>query len=193
MLFHVSAATPHSDIERVLRAAHAVTEPSEAHGSLVGALCVVENYDFDDWLSEILPEGELDADTEATLRALYDETAEALAATDLQFELLCPDDDTPIEARTQALGLWCNGFIYGMGVNGGKDPRQLPGDAGEIVRDLAEIARASVDAGDDDEVNESAYAELIEFVRVGVQLVHDELAESRQPPRPRPPASAAVH
>jgi uncharacterized protein YgfB (UPF0149 family) len=193
MLFPVSAATPYSEYERVLRAAHAVTEPAEAHGSLAGALCVVESYAFDDWLSEILPEGELDAGTELALRTLYDDTAEALAAADLQFELLCPDDETPIEARTQALGLWCNGFIYGLGVNGGKDPRQLPGDAGEIVRDLAEIARASVDAADGDEVNESAYAELLEFVRVGAQLVHDELTESRQPPRPRPPASAAVH
>jgi uncharacterized protein len=193
MMFHVSAATPYTEFERVLRAAHAVTEPAEAHGSLVGALCVVEGYAFEHWLSEILPEGELDADTEATLRALYEETSESLAAADLQFELLCPADDVSIEQRTQALCLWCNGFIYGMGVNGGKDPRQLPGDAGEIVRDLAEIARASVDAGEDEEVNESAYTELVEFVRVGAQLVHDELAEERSPPKPRPPASAAVH
>jgi uncharacterized protein YgfB (UPF0149 family) len=192
-LFLVSAATPYSEFERVLRAAHAVTEPAEAHGSLVGALCAVDAYDFDDWLSEFLPESKLDDDTEATLRALYEETSESLAAADLRFELLCPDDETPIDQRTQALGLWCNGFIYGLGVNGGKDPQQLPGDAGEIVRDLAEIARASVDAGDDEEVNETAYAELVEFVRVGAQLVHDELADLRAPSGPRPPASATVH
>jgi uncharacterized protein len=193
MLFAVSAATPYSEFEHVLRTAHAVTEPAEAHGSLVGALCVVEGYAFEDWLSEILPEGDIDAATEASLRTLYESTSESLAAADMQFELLCPEEDSSIEQRTQALGLWCNGFIYGLGVNGGKDPRQLPGDAGEIVRDLAEVARASVDAGDDEEVNESAYAELVEFVRVGAQLVHEELADSRTPPTPRPPASATLH
>ena len=37
------------------------------------------------------------------------------------------------------------------------------------------------------------FAELVEFVRVGAQLVHEELAEVRTPPVPRPPASAALH
>jgi len=193
MLFPVSAATPYSDYERVLRTAHAVTEPAEAHGSLVGALCVVDGYAFEDWLSEILPEEDHDPEAIDILRDLYEDTRESLAAPDLQFDLLCPDDEAGLEQRTQALGLWCNGFIYGLGVNGGKDPRLLPGDVGEVVRDLAEIARAGIDAEEDEEVNENALAELMEFVRVGAQLVHDELAESRQPPRPRPPASAAVH
>jgi uncharacterized protein YgfB (UPF0149 family) len=193
MLFAVSAATPYSEYERVLRSAHAMTEPAEAHGSLVGALCAVQDYGFEDWVSEILPEGASDLEAMETLRALYEETSEALRSADLHFDLLCPEDDCSLEQRTQALGLWCNGFIYGLGVNGGKDPRELSGDAGEIVRDLAEIARASVDRSDDEEVNESAFAELVEFVRVGAQLVHEELAEVRTPRPPRPPASAALH
>lgn len=193
MVFPVSAAIPYSDYERALRAAHAMTEPAEAHGTLVGALCAVEGYPFEHWLAEILPEGPVDAEVSEVLRALYEETAESLGATDLHFDLLCPDDEAPIEQRTQALSLWCNGFIYGLGVNGGRDPRLLPGDMGEVVRDLAEIARAGVDASDDDEVNEAAYAELIEFVRVGAQLIHEELSDQRVPPAPRPPSSATLH
>ena len=57
----------------------------------------------------------------------------------------------------------------------------------EIVRDLGEITRAGVDASDSQEANESALAELVEFVRVGVQLVFDELQTLRdheqRPPR----------
>jgi uncharacterized protein YgfB (UPF0149 family) len=65
--------------------------------------------------------------------------------------------------------------------------KQLPGEVGEIVRDLIEITRAGVDADQDEQANESAYAELVEFVRVGVQLLFEELAGAR-----RPPAAAAA-
>jgi len=54
------------------------------------------------------------------------------------------------------------------------------GDLGEIVRDLTEITHADVDNTDTAEANESALAELVEFVRVGVQLVFDELEPLRE-------------
>jgi len=37
------------------------------------------------------------------------------------------------------------------------------------------------DADDDEETNESAYVELVEYVRVGVQLAYEELAPLRTP------------
>ena len=52
----------------------------------------------------------------------------------------------PIEERTQALTAWCTGFLYGLGTSGAADPQRLPGELGEIVRDLTEITRAGVDA-----------------------------------------------
>jgi uncharacterized protein YgfB (UPF0149 family) len=111
----------------------------------------------------------------------------------MQFELLIPDDTDTLEERTRALGLWCNGFLYGLGCNGAGDPRQLPADAAEIVRDLGEISQAGVDAQDSDEANETAFAELLEFVRVGVQLVFEELGQQRTPlPTPAPVATSAT-
>ena len=85
----------------------------------------------------------------------------------MDFDLLIPAEDCPIEERTHALTAWCTGFLYGLGSNGAADPQRLPGDLGEIVRDLTEITRAGVDASDSLEANESALAELVEFVRVG--------------------------
>jgi uncharacterized protein YgfB (UPF0149 family) len=75
--------------------------------------------------------------------------------------------------------LWCTGFLYGLGTSAA-DPQRLPGELGEIVRDLTEITRADVDTRDTREANESALAELVEFVRVGVQLVFDELGALRE-------------
>jgi uncharacterized protein len=166
----------------------AVTEPAEAHGSLAGALCATDAYGVDDWLAEILPEGMVPEEAAvSSLRELYEATRAALTGAQMQFDLLMPDDDEPIQLRAEALTLWCNGFVYGLGSGGAPDPERLPGDAGEIVRDLAQIMQAGVDEREGVEANESALAELVEFVRVGVQVVFEELGALRQPPRPRPP------
>ncbi len=171
------------ELQRLLSHSHAVTEPAEAHGTLAGALCASGGgYSLEDWLAEILPEGPVAGDTDIALRGLYDATVEALIGTDMQFDLLIPDDEQSLELRVEALSLWCNGFLYGLGTNGASDPDKLPGDAGEIVRDLTQISQAGLDANDGIEANESALAELVEFVRVGVQLVFDELGLLRQTP-----------
>ncbi len=177
----------YAQIQRLMADSRAVAEPAEAHGTLAGALCATGAYQYQDWLAEILPEGPApDAAVVSSLRGLYDQTCAALNGTLMQFELLMPDDEAPIEQRTEALTLWCNGFVYGLGTSGASDPERLPGDAGEIVRDLAQIMRAGVDEREGIEANEAALAELVEFVRVGVQVVFEELGAFRQPP-PAPP------
>jgi hypothetical protein len=173
-----------------MAASHALAEPAEAHGTLAGALCSLVPYQLEDWVAEILPEGTLTAAVTPTLRGVYERTVSALAGADMQFDLLIPEDDQPIEERTQALTLWCTGFLYGLGANGAADAQRLPGELGEVVRDLVEISRADVDLRDGLEANEAALAELVEFVRVGVQLVFDELQPLRVS---RTPVSRALH
>src|SRR5258707_15378706 len=177
----VASHSNYDQVKRLLSESRAVTEPAEAHGTLAGALCATGAYRLEDWLAEILPEGTAPGDAAAQLREVYDETHAALTGTQMQFSLLMPDDEEPIELRTEALTLWCNGFVYGLGTSGAPDPEQLPGDAGEIVRDLAQIMRAGVDEREGLEANEAALAELVEFVRVGVQVVFEELGALRHP------------
>ena len=97
----------------------------------------------------------------------------------MQFDLLLPPDEEPLAVRTAALAEWCQGFLYGLGAGGIPDARRLEGDAGELVRDFAEISRASVGSSEDQEADENAYGELVEFVRVGVQLLFEELGSAR--------------
>ena len=182
----------YAQIQRLMTECRAVTEPAEAHGSLAGALCATDAYRIEDWLAEILPEGVVQGTASASLRGIYDATRAALTGTQMQFELLMPDDNEPIELRAEALTLWCNGFVYGLGSGGAPDPERLPGDAGEIVRDLAQIMRAGIDEREAVEVNESALSELVEFVRVGVQVVFEELRALRQP-RPSRPSRLQLH
>jgi uncharacterized protein YgfB (UPF0149 family) len=47
---------------------------------------------------------------------------------------------------------------------------------------VSSSTRVEVDSGQSEESNESAYAELVEFVRVGVQLIFEELGPLRDQP-----------
>ncbi len=172
--------TSYAEIQQVLHEEHSLSEPAEAHGTLAGSLCTAVTYRFEDWLSEILPAGYAQAPaTTATLQEVYAQTAQALVGVDAAFDLLLPEEEQPIDARTAALAQWCQGFLYGLGSRAIQDVSRLTGDAGEVVRDLSEITRAAVDDADDAESNESAFTELVEFVRVGVQLVFAELEPVR--------------
>ena len=174
----------YTEIQRVLTAERSLADAAEAHGTLAGCLCAAIGYRFEDWLLEILPEGQANPGARETLRGLFTDTAGALQGRDMEFALLLPEDEEPIDARTAALAQWCQGFLYGLGTRVVQDESGLPGDIGEIVRDLTEITHVAVDAAQTPESNESAYAELVEFVRVGVQLVFDELGPLRDQPGP---------
>lgn len=176
----------YDDVQQLLDAERSLADAAEAHGMLAGGLCAASGYRYEDWLREILPEGQAAPAAASRLRELYAATAAALHQGDFEFRLLLPDDRQPIVARTAALAQWCQGFLYGLGTGAIRDARALPGDAGEIVRDIVEISRAGVDAGQGEESNESAYAELVEFVRVGVQLLFEELAAARSQPAAAP-------
>lgn len=172
------------DLQRVLLQAHALTDAAEAHGTLVGALCATR-CTLSDWLAEILPDGRADGLAAGSLRAVFDITAGTLIEGRLEFQPLLPPDDAPIVDRTAALGEWCQGFLYGLGAGvAAPHPSSLQGEAAEVLRDMTEITQVDVDPADDAESNEEAYAELVEFVRVGVQLLYDHLQPLREPPLP---------
>ncbi|MGE0115316.1 MAG: UPF0149 family protein [Steroidobacteraceae bacterium] len=174
-----------TDAERALRAADASVTISEGHGCLCGALCTLSQFSSQNWLQELLPDPAGDellspvAPIDAVLERLYSETQAALRGDEMGFAPLLPDDAAPLADRIAALAQWSQGFLYGFGIGVPSAARQLPGDVGEVLKDLSEIARAdAIDASDSDD-DEQAYAELVEYLRAAVQLVHDEFAGQR--------------
>src|SRR5690242_17088136 len=104
----------YSEIQRVLTHQRSLADAAEAHGTLAGCLCAAAGYRFEDWLQEILPEGRADALSTAALRELYVDTAGSLEGSEMEFELLLPEEEQSLDARTAALAQWCQGFLYGL-------------------------------------------------------------------------------
>ena len=184
------------EIERLLADSRALTDAPEAHGTLAGALCAAADYRFEDWLREIFAEGRTSHPARERLEALFEDTRRTLTTGEMQFDVLLPGDEVPIDERATALGQWCQGFLYGLGTSSIPDPDALPAEVAEIVRDLTTITQVAVDVRETDEANEQAYTELVEFVRVGAQLLFEELARFRGPstdPGTPGPGGAALH
>lgn len=171
-----------AEVARVLEGLGSSVPAAEAHGCLVGALCTSPDYPLERWLEEIIPDADQrnDGDQQQALRLLYADTLNALRGEDMEFEALLPDDDIALATRAGGLSQWCQGFLYGFGTGQAGNPavkqEELPGNVNEILNDLTHIGRASVELeGEGNESEEEAYAEVVEYVRVGVQLIHDEL------------------
>ncbi len=116
---------------------------------------------------------------EASVTRFIEAAIDDLFAEDMRFMPLLPEDDTPMALRLEALGLWCGGFLAGLGAGFGagsavaQDPQDLPEQAQEIVEDFAAIAEIDVEssgAGSREQA-EAELAELQEFVKVGALLL----------------------
>lgn len=98
-----------------------------------------------------------------------------LASSDMDFQPLLPTEDRPLSERTQCLAHWCSGFLTGFGAG---EPVIESDDGAEALRLIEQIARAATDPESDQEAEESAFAELTEFVRVAVLLLREECLSS---------------
>jgi hypothetical protein len=158
-------------------------EAAEYHGALCGALCVLPAAQID--LGHLVEAGaglslSHDAQAEAALHRLRDQAQMMLENMESGFALLLPDDDNDLGYRTHALAMWCAGFLYGVASRPGLDLNQASEEVREIIADFTQFTRATSEVEDDAETEENAYTELVEYVRVGAQLVFLEL-------RPRDP------
>jgi len=168
----------YDDVARALGARACAVHPAEAHGCLCGALCARRDYSSAEWLEEVLPDEAVGGPEDPVLAGVFSESAGALAGPDLEFQPLLPDEAS-IGERVEALAAWCQGFLYGFGSAGTVGRAALPGDVDEVLSDLARIAQAGAPGTDSPEDEESAYAELVEFLRAGVQLVYEDLEALR--------------
>lgn len=181
-------------MQDALQCAGATAEAAEIHGSLCGVLCCGGGSATGLWLEDSLERAaEGEAQVAAARTALEDlelDTWAALNGSGMEFMPLLPDDSVPIAQRVEALAQWCQGFLYGITLSGATQLSEAQSFGAEhfdeLVADLVEISRAGLAPEDNPNEAGFAYAELVEFVRAGVQLLFEELAGFRtQLPAPQ--------
>jgi uncharacterized protein YgfB (UPF0149 family) len=150
----------------------AALSAAEAHGIATGMLCINAQTKSDRWLAElfrnVIPVNE---EEKQQLIRLFEETGELLASDQFEFELFLPEDNTLLTEQVMALKSWCQGFLYGVG--SAYSDFNLTGDAGEILKDIAEFTKLDIEA--EGEEDEAAFIEITEYLRSAVLLLREEL------------------
>ncbi|MHB1528414.1 MAG: UPF0149 family protein [Acidiferrobacteraceae bacterium] len=166
----------HQPLNDALDREHASMGASEVHGLLCGLICAHGEAESRRYLPMIFDStaGESEA-LRAQLVDLGNESRNALGGVDFEFDLLLPDDDTPIALRFEALISWCQGFALGLLLDKPERMAILSGDAREATEDLMEISAGDPIVDEDDMAGEQDLVGVIEHVRVSVQLIHDDL------------------
>lgn len=178
--------TDYDAFEALLSRCDAGCTAAQCHGLLTGRLAAAGRGAAREWVRQTLENVDADsaayAECRQLLLRLFDDAHRRLDERQSAFAPLLPGDDADAEVRTAALAQWSEGFLHGLvSVKDDEALRQRlarePLD--EVIKDLLQITRAAVDEDAEDEGNEAAYAELVEYLRIAAQLAYEELTDVR--------------
>lgn len=178
----------HSVLDDILKSCGSNWNAGQVHGLLCSRLAVTGAAGATRWFAQVLeetdPQNEMRSECEAVLDALCSETWRQLVERQSEFTLLLPDDEDSAVQRTEAMAQWCEGFLHGLVSEKHSEDlkKRLSAEPlADIIKDILQITRAMATDEEDTEDDESAFAELVEYLRVAVQLTYEELAEFRDP------------
>ena len=170
------AMVDYRKLSELLLRADADAGAAECHGFLCGQICGTDWLDEELWIEFIDVQTRDDDVAEeclAELRVLAAEISEQMGSLEFEFQLLLPDDGSPIAERVDELGNWCHGFLSGIGVAADGEWPELAADGRELLQDLGMICRVGVEGPDDED--EGALVQVVEYVRVGILMLFEEL------------------
>jgi len=174
-------------IDQIRQKAGISLDVSEYHGKICACLC------FGNLEAETLLPGEINADISSlssetmklknVLLGLTTETLEKLNDAEMTFYPLLSPDSESLTNRTLSLSSWCAGFINGVGLAvAQKNISMNPSEQdiiGEIIEDFSQISKLTSASVMNEGGEELAYMEVVEYVRVGVQLIFEELKAAK--------------
>lgn len=164
-------------------------DPAELHGLLCSLLSLDAKLDCGRWLDcarqalaggDEWPEGVADL-----LAKLLEFGTAQMNAPDWPVTPLLPDDDTPLRQRVDALSHWCDGLLYGLGTGELQLQSVLSKESWEFLEDVTNIARVGFGTGEASESDEVAYMEVVEYLRVGLLMVQQDIQRATAPIPPR--------
>ncbi|MGB0956381.1 MAG: UPF0149 family protein [Panacagrimonas sp.] len=178
----------YSELSDLLRRLGHSDSAAGFHGVLCGCLCVTPGDDLSlrALLDADAQDIQVDAEAEDVFDRLRESSRASLLSPNMDFAPMLPDDDWSLADRAQALASWCGGFLFGLASQHSLDLEKSSDEARELIQDLGKFTQAGSAIGADDEMEETALAELIEYVRVGAQLLFMEFHPRGSGAEPKP-------
>lgn len=169
-------------LDKLLQQHSIALTAAEIHGLITGLICGgSHDHGWQTLVHDLANDGLAFPQAIAQpLRELFDATFEALDDSEFTFAMLFPSEDSSIFDQADALAGWVNHFLLGIGVAQPKltDKKEIS----EIITDLRNIGMLGYDEDEDQEELEQALEEVVEYVRVAVQLCYIALAQPNKGP-----------
>ncbi|MEO8402091.1 MAG: UPF0149 family protein [Gammaproteobacteria bacterium] len=186
----ISSIPGYNELADSLSEAKSSLNPSQVHGLLCGYICATTGINDNRWEKTVLGK-QHNPECRELLQQLYETTYHQMSEFSFEFSMLLPNDDTDINFRTEALGLWCQGFLTGLEQSQIAIQNREDSELGETLNDIIEIAQVSFGDISDDDEDEMAYFELVEHVRLGALMIFEELKANN--PKSNPDENDVLH
>jgi len=156
--------------------------PNYLHGSIAGVLAAGKRMNQEDWvdwaLDQIGPSEEIKEAHVTIIQGLYFKTLNEFEDESLSFNLLLPDEETPMIDRLFALSEWTGSFLGAFGATGVvQEVSDMPATLQEILEDLSEIAQVDAESAEQLGSAEDDYLAVAEHVRISALTVYLEYNE----------------
>jgi uncharacterized protein YgfB (UPF0149 family) len=155
---------------------HALSDMSgaEAHGILCGIICATSGRTDPPW-EKLIPGSSKNQHAHDILKKIYATSYQQISEFSFEFVLMLPDDDIDINIRAEALGFWCQGFLIGLQHGPKSIEDGASSEAVEALSDITEIAQVNHGDITSTDEDESAYFDLMEYIRLAVLMLYHEL------------------
>lgn len=163
----------YGDLSQVLSQHSLKLHPAQTHGLICGILS--GNLDQTAPWAEMVAGDQVASDLQAILQPLHDASLQQLEDFLFDMQLLLPDDSEPLPVRAEALTLWCQGYLTGLKLTKVQLMHREASEMSEAIHDLTEIAKMNYEEVVANEEDEEAYTELVEFVRMAIILIYQDL------------------
>jgi uncharacterized protein len=167
------------DFYRLFSQAQAISSPAEIHGMLCGFVCAGPKLNGGFWIDILInrlaikPRLRL-LEPRVAVVELYDAACRQLSGLQT-FQLLLPDEQYKLEERAEALSLWCEGFLYALGLGGSSIDEEVSDAVHEALYCIAEIAKLNIEQLEITELDKLAYEEALNFITQAIPLIYEEL------------------
>lgn len=165
------------ELSRTLHKTTLKLHPSQVHGLICGILCGNSGADAA-WEELVTGDSSSGKKTHEVLQGLYEISAKLLSDFLFEFQLILPADSQELPLRAEALTLWCQGFLTGLKLANIPIIDREPSEMTEAINDIIEIAKMNYEEVVASEEDEEAYSELVEFIRMAVILIYQEIHQN---------------